>query len=91
MVKLLMTLLIFLMWYLFSGFYIAEKDSYDSWIYGLLLYLIGLFWVIPFVLRRTMYTPYAGDDLDVSEQNKWKRLLFFGVGLLLCITTSVKA
>jgi hypothetical protein len=89
MVKILVVLLLSIVWFIFSGVFISQKVAIESWGYSFLIYLAGLYWVIPFILSMNMSAPYIDQDLAPEFKNKWPRRLLFFIGLIVSLAASL--
>jgi hypothetical protein len=89
MIKILMVIFIALVWFIFSGLYLAPKNGFEDWLYGLILYLIGMIWVVPFVLSKTITAPNASPALTPESKYKWPRLFYFSIGLIISLSASL--
>tara|TARA_R110001583_G_scaffold192065_1_gene358187 strand:- start:1782 stop:2051 length:270 start_codon:yes stop_codon:yes gene_type:complete len=88
MIKLTITLILSIIWFLFSGIFIAQKVDVESWGYSFLLYIAGLYWVIPYILSKNMSAPYIDHNLTPKDKNKWQRRLLFSIGLIISLAAS---
>ena len=90
-----MTRLIFLIcfalcWFVFAGLYFSGKNELIAWGVTLVIYLFGLQWVIPFLLKRKMYAVYTAENMDPNdERHKFYRVIYFLIGLILCTFSSI--
>jgi len=72
------------------GSILFEKNGVISWVASLVIYLIGLQWVIPFLLKETMYTHYIAHPLKANDpKSRLLRFLHFLIGLSLCIFSTI--
>jgi len=76
-------------WYLFAALYISPKEGFENWFYGFIVYLIGMAWVLPFLLSKDMFTPYAGPTLTTAPKYKWIRIHFFIIGLFISLSATL--
>ena len=78
-----------LAWFLFAGYFLSSHRGVADWLPALFLYLLGLYWVIPYILKTTMYTLNTASALPYGDKRYgWLRHLLFILGLLICYFTS---
>tara|TARA_R110002060_G_scaffold29939_2_gene40384 strand:- start:2963 stop:3211 length:249 start_codon:yes stop_codon:yes gene_type:complete len=80
-----------LRWYgfYFQDFILPLKNGFEDWLYGLILYLIGIIWVVPFVLSKTITAPHSCPALTPESKYKWPRLFYFSFGLIISLSDSL--
>lgn len=83
MFKYFITITLAICWFVFSGLFIAEKNTPESWFYSFLFYAGGMYWVIPFVLSKNMSGPYAIGTLTPERKNIKGRLFLFLFGFIV--------
>jgi len=89
MIKLTFVITFVIIWFLFSGFYIVPKNDFESWLYSSILYMIGMLWVIPFLLNKSMTMPNASPELTPEAKYKWQRLFLFFIGIIISLSATI--
>lgn len=89
MIKISIAIIIALAWYFLSGWYIAEKASVEEWLYYFFLYVVGISWVIPFILSKPMYGPFGIGLLSPSIKNRKGRAVLLMVGIFISLLASI--
>ena len=75
---------------IFRPLYFA-KGKFRRLVYCFILYVIGLFWVMPFILRKNMTMPYGSSELTLEPKYKWQRLFLFFIGLLISLAATLSS
>lgn len=89
MIKISISIIIALAWYFLAGHYIAEKDRVEEWLYYFFLYVVGISWVIPFILSKPMYGPFGIGLLSPSSRNGKGRAALLMVGIFISLLASI--
>ncbi|MDN3381200.1 MULTISPECIES: hypothetical protein [Pseudoalteromonas] len=82
-------ILIAVIWFVFSGLFIAERFGIGNWIGSLILYSMGFYWIYPYIFSKTMYFPYSAEAFTDKEENNTKRMILFALGLLFSSMVSM--
>ena len=88
MIKCLIYITFAMLWFVFSGLFFAKNVTSESWFYSFLFYLVGMYWVIPFLLSWNMSAPYSIGTLTPDKKNKKGRLFLFLFGLFIAFSAS---
>jgi len=89
MIKAIILTLFLILLYFSISIYIVPKSSTGDFVAGLLAYLIGLGWIVPYILDKNMPQPYIDEDLTPERKNRWKRLFFFIIGLTISVSAAL--
>lgn len=80
----------FYFWFVISGIFIAERAGLENWIFSLLAYSLGLYYVYPFLMGTPMSVPYLDKSLPAEPNNIILRLILFIPALLLSLIVSIQ-